>query len=311
MMFRFQKEQEIVNVAGVKIGGQPGELPTVLAGTIFYNNHKIVEDEVAGVFDRNAAETLVNVQETNSDETGNPHLIHIFGMTQESICNYIDFIVNITDAPFLIDSPEASVRMHALEHVTDIGLADKTVYNSINMSITDEECEALKQSDVDNSILLGFNAMDSSLQGRMALLENGGGVIECGLLDIAQKCGITNILIDPSIVPLGNGAGIALRMALVAKAKWGYPVGSGIHNAPSAWNWLKAKRKDDPLIYRMCDIGSTCLQQAAAGDFVLYGPIENAPYTFPLSAMGDIMISEASADLDIEPSASHPINILV
>jgi tetrahydromethanopterin S-methyltransferase subunit H len=311
MMFRFQKEQEIVNVAGVKIGGQPGELPTALAGTIFYNNHKIVEDEAAGLFDRDAAETLVNVQETNSDETGNPHLIHIFGTTPESIRNYIDFIVNITDAPFLIDSPEAAVRMHALEYVTDIGLADKTVYNSINMSITDEEREALKQSDVDSSILLGFNAMDSSLQGRMALLENGGGIIECGLLEIAQKCGIANILIDPSIVPLGDGAGISLRMTLVAKAKWGYPVGSGIHNAPSAWNWLKAKRKDDPLIYRICDIGSTCLQQAAAGDFVLYGPIENAPYTFPLAAMGDIMMSEASADLDIEPSASHPINFLV
>ena len=33
-MFRFQKEQEIVNIAGTKIGGQPGELPTALAGTI-------------------------------------------------------------------------------------------------------------------------------------------------------------------------------------------------------------------------------------------------------------------------------------
>ncbi len=34
-MFKFQKEQEIVNIAGVKVGGQPGELPNVLAGTIF------------------------------------------------------------------------------------------------------------------------------------------------------------------------------------------------------------------------------------------------------------------------------------
>ena len=39
-MFKFQKEQEIVNIAGVKIGGQPGELPTVLAGTIFYDKHE-------------------------------------------------------------------------------------------------------------------------------------------------------------------------------------------------------------------------------------------------------------------------------
>ena len=44
-MFRFSREQSIVNVAGVKFGGQPGELPSVLCGTIFYHGHRIVEDE--------------------------------------------------------------------------------------------------------------------------------------------------------------------------------------------------------------------------------------------------------------------------
>ena len=310
-MFRFQKEQEIVNIAGTKIGGQPGELPTALAGTIFYNNHKIVQDATAGIFDRDAAEKLINIQQSNSDETGNPHLVHIFGTTVESISNYIDFVTGITDAPFIIDSPEASVRMHAVGYVTDIGLADKSIYNSINMSITDDERDALKRSDVDSSIILGFNAMNSSLDGRMALLEDGGGIIDTGLLDIAHECGITNILIDPSITPMGDGAGVALRMTLTAKAKWGYPTGSGIHNAPSAWNWLKGKRKEDSQIFQVCDIASTCLQQGAAGDFVLYGPIENAPYTFPMAAMSDIMISEACADLGTEPSSNHPINILV
>ena len=47
-MFRFDKEQIVLDVAGVKVGGQPGEYPTVLAGTIFYGGHKIIEDEKAG-----------------------------------------------------------------------------------------------------------------------------------------------------------------------------------------------------------------------------------------------------------------------
>ena len=76
-MFKFQKEQEIVNIAGVKIGGQPGELPTVLAGTIFYDNHGIVEDAARGMFDRAAAEKLINLQEASAKKTGNPHIIHI------------------------------------------------------------------------------------------------------------------------------------------------------------------------------------------------------------------------------------------
>ncbi len=310
-MFKFQKEQEIANIAGVKIGGQPGELPTVLAGTIFYNKHEIVEDPAKGLFDRAAAEKLVNLQETASEETGNPHIVHIYGTTRKSIKSYIDFVAEISEAPFLIDSSEGAVRAYAAEYVSEVGLADKAIYNSINMSINSSERETLALSDIDSSIILGFNAMDSSLQGRMNLLENGACVLDEGLLSIADSCGIVNKLIDPSITPMGNGAGVALRMTITAKAKWGHPTGSGIHNAPSAWNWLNQKKEKDPVLYKICDIGSTCLQQAAAGDFILYGPIEYAPYVFPMAAMSDIMISEAVADLGIEPADRHPINILV
>ncbi len=310
-MFKFQKEQEIVNIAGVKIGGQPGELPTVLAGTIFYDKHEIVENVARGLFDRDAAEKLINLQEASAEETGNPHMIHVFGTTPESITRYIDFVSEISEAPFLIDSPTGTVRSHAAEYVSEVGLADKAIYNSINMSINASEIEALALSDIDSSIILGFNAMDSSLQGRMELLENGAGLLEEGLLSIADRCGIINKLIDPSITPMGNGAGVALRMTITAKAKWGHPTGSGIHNAPSAWNWLNQKKEKDPILYKICDVGSTCLQQAAAGDFILYGPIEYARYVFPMAAMSDIMISEAVADLDIEPAARHPVNLLV
>lgn len=310
-MFKFQKEQEIVNIAGVKIGGQPGELPTVLAGTIFYDKHEIVKEVAKGLFDRNAAEKLINLQEVSAEETGNPHIIHIFGTTPESITRYIDFVAEISEVPFLIDSPEGNVRSHAAEYVSEVGLADKAIYNSINMSINTSEIEALTLSDIDSSIILGFNATDSSLQGRMEMLENGAGLLEEGLLSVADRCGIINKLIDPSITPMGNGAGVALRMTIAAKAKWGHPTGSGIHNAPSAWNWLNKKKEKDSVLYKICDIGSACLQQAAAGDFILYGPIEYAQYIFPMAAMSDIMISEAVADLDIEPASQHPVNLLV
>ena len=59
-MFKFDKEQEIFDFAGVKMGGQPGEYPTVLCGTIFYGGHNIISDELTGVFDKSRAETLVN-----------------------------------------------------------------------------------------------------------------------------------------------------------------------------------------------------------------------------------------------------------
>ena len=51
-MFKFEKKQEVFDIYGVKVGGQPGEYPTVLAGTIFYAGHNIISDENKGIFDK-------------------------------------------------------------------------------------------------------------------------------------------------------------------------------------------------------------------------------------------------------------------
>jgi len=310
-MFRFKNKQEIANIAGVKIGGNPGELATALAGTIFYEGHSIVEDENRGLFGNKEAEDLINGQASASDETGNPHLVHIFGNTDTALTNYVDFVSEITDAPLIIDSPDASARMQVAGYMEEMGLSDRAVYNSINMSITPEEREFLKVSDIDSAIVLGFNAVDSSFEGRMSMLEDGGGLLDKGLLDIARECGICNVLIDPGITPMGNGSGISLRVSLAAKAKWGLPVGSGIHNAPSSWKWIREKRKVDPLAYRMCDVGSAVLQQAAGGNFVLYGPIENASLVFPLCAMADIILCESAPFQNVASSSGHPFHKLL
>jgi tetrahydromethanopterin S-methyltransferase subunit H len=39
-MFKFKAEQKIFDIGGVKFGGQPGEVPTVLIGSMFYFGQK-------------------------------------------------------------------------------------------------------------------------------------------------------------------------------------------------------------------------------------------------------------------------------
>jgi tetrahydromethanopterin S-methyltransferase subunit H len=51
-MFRFEKEQKVWDFNGTKIGGQPGEYPTVLGASIFYNKHEVVLDDHKGVIDK-------------------------------------------------------------------------------------------------------------------------------------------------------------------------------------------------------------------------------------------------------------------
>ena len=66
-MLRFERDQKVYDIRGVKVGGQPGEYPTVLIGTIFYEGQKIVKDKNKGIFDRDAAEELIKRQEELSD----------------------------------------------------------------------------------------------------------------------------------------------------------------------------------------------------------------------------------------------------
>lgn len=292
----------------MRFGGQPGEFPTVLAGTIFYQGHKIVQDEDEGLFDRSKAEKLIVRQAELSEETGNPALLHVYARTAKAFERYLDFVEGIWSGPIIIDSADPGVRAAAAGLVSEMGYADKAIYNSINLATDSSEEKAIRESEVDSAILLAYNPAECGVDGCIKVLETGGSVRDEGLIPLAKDLGIVNQLIDPGVVPLGSGAGTALRFSVVAKAKFGLPVGSGIHNAVSSWPWLKGRSLRDK---RCCDAAATAMQQLSGGDFLLYGPIENADFIFPVAAMADIMIAEAVRDLDIWPAAEHPVHRLV
>jgi len=107
---------------------------------------------------------------------------------------------------------------------------------------------------------------------------------------------------------MGNGAGSSLRFSVVAVSFLRKPVGSGIHNAVSSWQWLKERAK---INRSCCDAAAACMQLAMGGDFLLYGPIESGEVIFPAAAMADILVAEAVRDLEVYPEATHPLFRLV
>lgn len=54
-MFKFDREQRVFEIAGVDIGRQSGEFPTVLIDGNFYEGHRIVKDSRRDVFNREQA----------------------------------------------------------------------------------------------------------------------------------------------------------------------------------------------------------------------------------------------------------------
>jgi tetrahydromethanopterin S-methyltransferase subunit H len=312
-MFRFDKKQEVFEFGGTKMGGQPGEYPTVLISTMFYGRHKIVSDEDKGIFDVNAAEELWKIQQEMGDVTGLPYINQIVGETPEAIKKFIDWFIEIDDSTaFLIDSSAGDVRAAAAQYCTEIGVADRAIHNSINASVNEEEIAAVRDSDLDAAIVLAFNATDPSVKGKMDILEVGGTGQEKGMLDVAKDCGITRPIIDVAAMPPGAGSGATIRSIMAVKGHLGLPTGGGFHNMASAWDWLKKFKKEHKEAYMPTDIGTNLVAQIVGADYLLYGPIENARSVFPAVALVDIMLAETAHELGIETlDPNHPINKLV
>ena len=311
-MFVFEKEQIIHNIGGVTIGGNPGETATVLAGTIFYGGHKIVTDPKTGAFDKDAATALIQKQDDMSQQTGNPALVQIFSETEVALKKYIDFVSDLTEAPFLIDSAEPMVRVAGLIHAEEVGLLDRAIYNSLNVSATNEEIDALRNIQHECAIILAFNPQDPSIAGRRKVLETGALDLEKGLLPLSKELGITKPLIDTAVTAMGAGAGSAAAFTFVSKTVYGQPTGAGIHNAPSSWSWLRKHKKVNREGFRTADVASNLIVQMMGADFVLYGPIGNAERVFPTIAMGDVFAAESSSlEFGVEPPTDHPFKKLL
>lgn len=276
-----------IEVAGIKIGGQPGENPPVLIGTMFYERHKILN---SSGFDKGAAEILLNRQAEKSDETKIPSIVNVFGDSRDSFWRRIEFVADHCKLPIMIDSPDYGVRVAAIEYAQRAGLSKRIIYNSLNLSVNMDEIEALKDSPVNSAIILAYNPTDSSLLGKLKFLEKDGAFGK-GLLDIAKDAGIKNMLIDTAVTPLYHGAGISMKSLIALKAKFGYPVGCGIHNAVASWDWL-SKRESKKFV----DVASNMIPVILGADFVLYGPIENAAHVFDAVAFAEIIAEEAMED---------------
>jgi tetrahydromethanopterin S-methyltransferase subunit H len=123
-----ETEDRIIEVRDVRLGGAPGENPTVLIGSLFYRKSPLILDEYEGKFDKSRAEELLAIQDELSDITGNPAMLDIEGSTSSAVENYIDFVA--TKISYKLEMNEVKYR---LGH-RDIGTTQKYVNRSNSMN---------------------------------------------------------------------------------------------------------------------------------------------------------------------------------
>lgn len=297
-MFKFNTEQKVYEIGRIKIGGQPGELPTVLIGSIFWLGQKMVSDANKGLFDAKQAEDLINKMEVLSDVTGVPFVLDIVGTTAAAFEKYLDFVAKVTEAPFLLDAMSPRTRMQSAEIVKNTGLQDRCIYNSFYKGVREVEAEKVKECGITASIVLADNPQDNSLEGRMQVLEEA--------LALASKGGITKPLIDTAIPAFEPEMGTAVRAIPKIKEKYGYPTGVGTGNVVTTMGWVKAKFEKP--FRKGTRTATNAIMQTLGANWLMFGPAEQSDYVFPAVAIVDAYVASAMGDLGIRPlHEQHPI----
>ena len=297
-MHKFNTPQKVYDVGKVKIGGQPGELPTVLIGSIFWLGQKMVEDANQGIFDAEQAEAIINKMDSLSDLTGVPFAFDIVGTTETAFEKYIDFVAKHSEAPLMLDAMSPRTRMKAAELAKNMGLQDRCLYNSVYKGVRDPELESLKNSGIKMSIVLADNPKDNSLEGKMEVLDEA--------LALAEKGGITKPLIDTAIPAFEPTMGTAVRAIPQIKEKYGHPTGLGTGNVVTTMGWVKANFEKE--FRKGTRTATNAIMQTMGANWLMFGPVEQADYVFPAVAIVDAYVASAMGDVGIRPlHEQHPI----
>jgi tetrahydromethanopterin S-methyltransferase subunit H len=304
VLFKFRTKQKIFEIGKVKIGGQPGELPTVLIGNVFYRGMPEVTDHKKGNFDSKKVLRWIEIAEELSHETGIPHFLDIMAVHPGAMKKYIKFVTEHSENTILIDGANPETRLAGLETVKGLGLQEKVVFNAIFPKMLKTELDAVRESGVDMAILLAQNEMDYSPEGRITALEGFDGQV--GLLKMAGEAGIKKILVDTIVFDVPSIA-YAAEAVKIVKDKLGYPAGCSPANATYDWKTSKDKLLREG--FAACNATAHAFAQFSGANFLIYGPIKQAKNLIPACAINDAIIAYyASRRFGVKPLVnSHPL----
>jgi tetrahydromethanopterin S-methyltransferase subunit H len=305
-MRQFSTEQKVCDIGGVKIGGQPGEFPTVLVPSIFQKGDRVFE----GVkrkegFSRERARELLNAAEKCSRETGVPCMADIVANTGEEFKTYIDFLTSVTDMPFCIDAWVMKAKLEGARYCAERGLLDRMFYNSLTNWEKDLETEIREISDmgIKHVLLVAFDPEDQMPTGRITGTQK--------LLDAIEKTGaqFESILVDTSAM---NAPAVALCSVAnrLIKEKWGFPCASAPSNG--SYMWKAAKEMWGFKGWAGADAALEGIAAAMYHDMIFSGPMGGSDRVFPAVAIADaftatLCFGESKMLPDLE---SHPLNKL-
>jgi len=303
-LLKFKTKQRIIDVGNVRIGGQPGELPTVLIGNIFYKGMPEITNHEKGEFDTKPMLKWMRVAEELSEKTGVPHFLDVMASHPTAMKKYIRFVTERSSSAFLIDGATPETRIVGLETVREHGLQKRAVFNALAPQTTREELEVIHESGVTSAILLAQNETDYSPSGRITILKGFEG--QKGLVKIAKEARVNKFLIDTIVFDVPSIA-YAVDAIRLVKEELGYPAGCSPANATYDWKLVQDKALRHG--FAAYNASAHTLAQLFGASFLIYGPLKQAKNVIPACAMTDAIIAYyAKKQFGLKPLVSnHPL----
>jgi len=269
-MLNFETEQKVAQIGKVRVGGQPGENPIVMVGTVFYANHAALLDEKTGKIDKPLVEKELNEYTKIIEDTRMQGIIDIVGAHPDALIKECEFVADLVEFPFLVDGLNDSVRIPAMEGLKEIGLLDRAILNSIDAATTEESLERLKNIGVKNAVLLTFGTRYIFPKQKLTLLEET-------LIPKAHKANIENLLVDTAVLDLPS-ISMNFEVSHLVKNKFGLPTGFAPANSIYGWDFIK-KYGEAARCGGIASIMAYCA--SAPSDFILFGPVKFAKCVIP------------------------------
>ena len=283
-MFQLATEQKVVEIGGVKVGGQPGEYPCVLCSSIFQKGDRVFEGKKRKEgFNETYARELLQNQDKLTKETGVCGMADIVANTGEEFKRFIDFVVENSEMPFCIDAWVMKPKLEGVKYCADQGLMDRMFYNSLTVWEQDLETEIKEIADmgVKNVLLVSFDQEDQMPSGRISGTQK--------LLDAVEKVGAKfEIIVDTSVMngPATAFCSIANRMV---KEKWGFPASSAPSNG--SYMWKAAREMWGFKGWSATDAALESLAAFTFHDMIFSGPMAGAERLFPAVALTEAFLA--------------------
>lgn len=307
-MFRFETEPKTYEIGGVKLGGQPGEYPTIACFSIFQESDRLFDKGSRRKgFNEERAEELLKTAEKYSEETGVHVMADIVASPGEKFNKYVDFVTSKSNMPFCVDAIQMKTKLQGAEYCAEKGLLDRMFYNSITVWEEDPETEIkeIAQIGVKNVLLVAFDVADQMPTGRISGAQK--------LLDAIEKVGakFETVIVDTTTLnaPAAAMCGIAGKMI---KEKWGFATAS----APSNGSYMEYKRFKDEMwgfkSWGAIDAAVEALSAFFFNDLVFSGPMAGVERVMPAIALADAFLATAVFDetKEMPKEPNHPINKL-